>query len=305
MKLRCSFCGKTQDQVRRLIALRDEVPVDDPRAANLLGLIATPATLAALLAAQPIEMDLVERIAPEVGTAAIPLLLDGLAASEERGVRRRLLEVLAGFGNSVTPCALERIEDAPWFVQRNLLRMLQTVPDPPAEAVTVGFARHPDSRVRIEGLRLLLRIPGARARGIAEGLTESDPACLRVAVMAAGEDCPSSAVPLLIGGLLAGSYDAELRPVAIRALAPLVDNPAVLDLLRRFAARSIPLFGWRVAPKTRESLAALSGLARHWRWHPKVGRLLARAERHRDADVRGAVIGQLVEELPRIEPAGE
>lgn len=290
-------------RVRPLVSLLDRVPKEDPLAAELLPLVATPDALCALLAARPIEMDLLERIAPEVGTPAIPLLLDQLADSEERGVRRHLLELLARFGNAVTPFALARIDQAPWFVQRNLLRMLQTVPDPPAEAVAVGFARHPDARVRVEGLRLLLRLPAARARGIVEGLTDRDPVCLRVAVMAAAEHCPPSAAPLLIGGLLSAGYEAELRAVAIRALAPLVDDPAVLEVLLKFAGRRIPILGWWLAPKSRESLAALSALARHWRWQPRTARLLARAERHRDAEIRGAVTGPTVfEQLGMVAP---
>jgi hypothetical protein len=289
-------------RVRPLVALLDEVPQADPLAADFLPLVATLDAISALLAARPVEMDLLERLVPEVGTSAIPLLLDSLAASEERGVRRRLLELAARFGNAVTPYALERIDAAPWFVQRNLLRLLQTVPDPPAEAVAGGFARHPDSRVRVEGLRLLLRLPAARARGVAEGLTDTDPTCVRVAVMAAAEGCPLSAAPLLIGGLVGGHYDSELRPVAIRALAPLIDDPSVLDLLFKYGARRFPIFGWRVASKSRDSLAALSGLARHWRWHPKAGRLLGRAERHRDPEIRRAVSGPTVFEQLGMEP---
>jgi hypothetical protein len=285
------------------VALLDRVPEGDPLAREFLPLIATPDTLTALLAARPLEMDLLERIAPEVGTGAIPLLLDALAASEERGVRRRLLELLTRFGNAVTPEALARIDTAPWFFQRNLLRLLQGVPDPPAEAVATGFARHQDARVRVEGLRLLLRLPAARARGVVEGLTDSDPTCLRVAALAALENCPPAAAPLLIGGLAKGGWDIELRTVAIRALAPLVDDPGVLELLLRFAARRIPILGARVAPKTRESLAALSGLARHWRWHPRTAGLLVRAERHRDPEIRAAVSGPTVFEQLGMDPS--
>ena len=265
-------------------------------------LIATPDALAALLAARPVDLPTLERLAPEVGTAAIPPLLDALAASDDRGVRRRVLELLARFGNSVTPPVLGRLPGAPWFVQRNLLRLLQALPDPPAEAVVSGYALDSDPRVRLEGLRLLLRLPAARTRGIVQGLADPDRSCQRVAVLAAVERCPVAAMPPLLLKIVDHSLDSELRPAAIRALGELVDEPSVLDLLLGLAARRVPLLGLRLAPKSKDSLTALAALARHWRWHPRTGRLLARAERHRDAEVRAAGTGPSVREQLGLAP---
>ncbi len=289
-------------RVRPLVDLIGAVRPPEPLAEALHALVATPDALAALLADRPVDVDVLERLAPEVGTAAIPLLLDAMASAPERSLRRRLLGLLARFGNTVTQPALERIPGSAWFVQRNLLRLLQMVPDPPAEAVATGFARHPDPRVRVEGLRLLLSLPAARARGIIEGLADQSLACQRVALTAAVADCPPAAAPLLLRRLIEGPLEAGLRPAAIRALAPLVDEPAVLDLLLRLAARRWPIFGAVVAPRSDDSLAALAGLARHWHWHPRTMRLLARAERHRDPAVRAAVAAPTVFEQLGLEP---
>ncbi len=291
-------------RVRPLVDLLGEVRPPEPLAEELRALVATPDALAALLATRPVDIEVLERLAPEVGTAAIPLLLDALASAPERSLRRRLLGLLARFGNRVTQPSLERIPGSAWFVQRNLLRLLQMVPDPPAEAVATGFARHPDPRVRVEGLRLLLSLPAARARGIIEGLADSSLSCQRVALMAAAVDCPPAAAPFLLRRLIEGPLELGLRPAAIRALAPLVEEPAVLDLLLRLAARRLPIIGALVAPKSNDSLTALTGLARHWRWHPRTMRLLARAERHRDPAVRAAVATPTVfEQLGLVPPA--
>ena len=281
-------------RVRPLVDLLEQLSPAEALARSFRPLIATPDALAALLAARPVDLATLERLAPEVGTAAIPPLLDALAASEDRGVRRRVLELLARFGNTVTPHVLGRLSEAPWFVQRNLLRLLQALPDPPAEAVVSDYALDSDSRVRVEGLRLLLRLPAARSRGIAQGLADPDRFCQRVAVLAAVEGCPPAAAPPLLRRILDHSLDPELRPAAIRALGELMDEPSVLDLLLGLAARRVPLLGLRVAPKSKDSLTALAALARHWRWHPRTARLLARAERHRDAEVRAAVSGPSV-----------
>jgi hypothetical protein len=290
-------------RVRPLVDLLEQLLPTEPLAESFRPLVATPDALAALLAGRPVDLVTLERLAPEVGTAAIPVLLDALAASDDRGVRRRVLELLARFGNTVTPHVLGRLSGASWFVQRNLLRLLQALPDPPAEAVISGYALDADPRVRVEGLRLLLRLPAARARGIVQGLADPDPVCQRVAVLAAVDGCPPAAAPSLLRRIVDHSLDAGLRPAAIRALAELVDEPSVLELLLGLASRRVPLLGLLVAPRSKDSLTALAALARHWRWHPRTARLLARAERHRDAKVRAAVSGPSV--LEQLGVAGE
>jgi hypothetical protein len=289
-------------RVGPLVRLLDEVEPSNPQAAEMRHLVVTTDAVAALLAARPLDVDSLERLAPEVGVPAIPLLLDALASAEERNVRRRLLELVARFGNAATPHALARLDAGPWYVQRNLLRLMQMLPEPAAEAVASKFAQHPDIRVRIEGLRLLLRHPVARTRGIVQGLSDPDLSGVRVAVMAAVEDCPPAAAPLLLRGLLEGRLDPGLRPAAIRAVGPLVQEPSVLDLLLKLGFRRVPFLGLRVAPKSKESLAALSALARHWGWHPRVARVITRAERHRDLDIREAVETPSILEQLGVEP---
>ena len=274
--------------VRPLVDLMIQLQADEPVSRAYRQLIAQSGALAVLLAATPVDAESVERLAPEVGSPAIPMLLDALARSEERSLRRRLLQLLAHFGNEVVPQVTERLTGAPWFVQRNLLRLLQMLPDSP-ESIGAAYSRHNDSRVRVEGFRLLMRHPEARALGIVEGLSDPDSSAVRVAVMAAGEDCPPAAAPLLLRGLAEGRIDPGLVPSAIRALGPMVTEPEVLDVLLSYGGRKLSLFGWRVAAKSKETLVALSALARHWRDNPRAAQLLARAKRHADPEIREAV----------------
>jgi hypothetical protein len=275
-------------RVTPLVKILSELPSDDLLRPQYQPLVATPDAVAALLRLHPVDIEALERLTPEVGVMAAPFLLDALAEADDRGLRRRLLVLLARFGNAVAPLAIQRFPGAPWYVQRNLLRLLQELPEPPAESIVGGFAEHPEARVRIEGLRLLLRHPAARARGIAQALGDRDPSCVRVGVLASVENCPPVAVPLLMRMLIENLLEEDLRPLAIRALAPL-DDPRILVFLLKTAGRKVPLFGYRVAPRSRDMLTSLGGLARHWRWHPQAGRLIARAERHRDAEIRRAV----------------
>jgi hypothetical protein len=163
------------------------------------------------------------------------------------------------------------------------------VPDPPGESVAAEYARHPDPRVRVEGFRLLMRHPGARTRGIIEGLSDPYSSGPRVAMEAAEEDCPPGAGPLLLSGLEEGRIDPGLVTAAIRAVGPLTELPGVVEVLLRYAGRKRPLLGWRLAPKSKESLAALSALAHHWRTDPRAAALVAQAARHGDPDIRRAV----------------
>lgn len=275
--------------VRPLVDLLGRLPADEGLAGSYRPLVVRPETLAALLSATPVDVEPVELLAPEVGPAAIPLLLDALASAEERSVRRRLLQLLAHFGNDVVPEVTRRLPGGPWYFQRNLLRLLQMLPDPPEESLAVEYSRHPDARVRVEGFRLLMRHPQARARGIVEGLSDPDISGVRVAVMAAGEDCPPAAAPLLLRGLQERRIEPGLVPSAIRALGPMVEIPEVVDVLLSYAGRKLPLLGWRVAAKSKESLAALAAMARHWHEDPRCALLLAKARRHPDSEVREAV----------------
>jgi hypothetical protein len=279
----------SRGSVRPLVDLLGRLPADDALGASYRPLVVRTETLAVLLSAVPVDVEAVELLAPEVGTAAIPLLLDALSRSEERSVRRRLLQLLAHFGNEVVPEVTRRLPVGPWYFQRNLLRLLQMLPDPPEESLAVEYSRHPDARVRVEGFRLLMRHPQARARGIVEGLSDPDISGVRVAVMAAGEDCPAAAAPLLLRGLQERRIEPGLVPSAIRALGPMVEIPEVVEVLLSHAGRKLPLLGWRVAAKSKESLAALAAMARHWRDHPRCAALLARASRHPDAEIREAV----------------
>jgi hypothetical protein len=279
----------SRGSVRPLVDLLPRLPADDALGGSYRPLVVRTETLAALLSAPPVDVEAIELLAPEVGTAAIPVLLDGLAGSEERSVRRRLLQLLAHFGNEVVPEVTRRLPGGPWYFQRNLLRLLQMLPDPPEESLAVEYSRHPDARVRVEGFRLLMRHPQARARGIVEGLSDPDISGVRVAVMAAGEDCPAAAAPLLLRGLQDGRIEPGLVPSAIRALGPMVDLPEVAVVLLSHAGRKLPLLGWRVGAKSKESLAALSAMARHWRADPRCAALLARAGRHPDPEIREAV----------------
>lgn len=241
-----------------------------------------------LLARRPIDLDAVELAAADIGAAAVYPLLEALATAPERSVRSRLMEVLVEFGPGLVPVFLTHLDRADWPLQRNLLYLLARYPEQvPAERL-LPFGRHDNVKVRREALRALVGRPDTRDRAIAMALTARDPLADRLGVLAAADRCPRSVAMLFIDRIRNGTLEKDLRPLAIRAVAPIMDV-AVLELLLAIAGREWPVLGVRVAPRSPEVLAALTGLARYWFWHRRADRIVVRAWHHRHPAVRNAV----------------
>jgi hypothetical protein len=58
---------------------------------------------------------------------------------------------------------VERLEAAPWYVQRNLLALLSSLPEIPAEFSLEPYSNHDDARVRREALKLQCASRGSGA----------------------------------------------------------------------------------------------------------------------------------------------
>src|SRR5213592_1065268 len=88
---------------------------DSAAAATVRARIATAAAVQQIVAREPIDFKLLERLVPLVGAAAAPPLLDALAAAESRGARRGLLAQLAKMGAEIAPFVIARLDDSRWY----------------------------------------------------------------------------------------------------------------------------------------------------------------------------------------------
>ena len=161
-----------------------------------------------------------------------------------------------------------------------------------ASSSATSYARHADPRVRREAIRILLGVPSARERAVCAGLDDSDERVVRVALQAAAERCPHSAVAILQRRVTEGTLDAELISQAIAVMAS-VRTTEVLEWLLERAVGMSPagLFGRpRLAPKSPTMLAALNALAMHWARGRGVGAVLALALGSSDIEIRNTVI---------------
>jgi len=276
-----------QRKVAPLLALLETVPREDPVARAVRGQVYHPRTVRQLLSANPVDLDLLDKLIPAVGIEAAPTLLDALAQSGERRVRLKLLDLLVRYGSTIGPLAAERIPGMPWYVQRNLLALLGRLTDLPAGFSPAPLLSHRDPRVSHEAIALALTDPVLRDSAAARGLEAHHEPTNRLALAALADYCPPDLLPRLLARATDPASSQEMRALAVAAMAP-VNDPVVLRFLRRLVvAPGLTGLG-RLAPKSAPMLAALRGLAAHWSQHPKAGPVLDAARQSRDAEVREA-----------------
>jgi hypothetical protein len=217
-------------------------------------------------------------------------MLDALAETDVRATRRQLLDRLALLREGLGAVILPRLGDSRWYVVRNLLGLLEEVPQLPEGFSPAPFAKHADARVRRQALKLQLRIPADREGALLAALGEDDEQIARIALAAAQQDCPPAAVPLLVTRAMGGSrgWSVELRVLAIRLLGR-TGAPAAYDALLRLCEGGRSLLGrTKLPPKSAELLAGLAALAVGWNQDARAAAVLARATRSLDAEIRAA-----------------
>jgi hypothetical protein len=274
-------------QLLEALQLLDHPQNDPATVRTVADAVLDPGLLERLLKAQPVDFNLVERVARQTGPAGVGQLLDALSAAAERTTRRRLLDILVRIGPAAERVLVERLSGAPWYLARNILAVLAQFPvlenlDP----VFAAFGQD-ELRVRQEALRVLIRQPAGRDRALTEALESGEESLVRLALGAIGSECPPRLVAPVLSVL--AIPNEELRLAAIRALSQ-SNNPLVVpQLLALVRARRGFLRRQRLLPRSPVMLAALEVLAARWHNHrPAVG-VLQLATRSPDAAVRAGI----------------
>lgn len=272
-----------------VLDLLDRAPAGNAMAATLWPLVATRDNVRRLLRDEQVDPALIDRVAARLGVGVVELLLDALESSETRAMRRRLLELVARVGPAAGPLIIARLgEQAPWYVQRNLLTLLAMLPALPDDFSAAGFLRHPDTRVRREAFKLLLRDPTHRPAAVVAALDDPDEAIVRRALTAARGACPRAAVAPILRLVERGDTPADVRALGIRVIGA-TRAPGTLDwLLARVVTRGRVLRRQKLLPRSPEMLAALAGLAAGWRADARADAVVRAARQSGDPDVRAA-----------------
>jgi hypothetical protein len=251
--------------------------------------VATPQRLRLQLAVEPLPVATLQRMVKRMGTAAADPILDALDEAEDEKGQERLIELLGSIGAPAGPILLARLAGMRWALVRPLIALLGRHPEWQCGYDAGHWLAHPDPLVRREALRQQLRNPDTRDGAIVRALADADEATVRLALGAAINNCPRDAALMLRVRADDATLSADLRALGIRALASHRGSDTAGWLVNRLVKMGKVLKRPSLAPKSPEMLAALEGLAAHWREEKVSREAIALAEASGDAEIRGAV----------------
>jgi hypothetical protein len=252
--------------------------------------VATPEILEAELQATPMDHEAVAILVKRIGSGAANALLDRLETAEDRSTRATVLKQLLALGPAVGSLAVARLQDAPWFVQRNILVLIGRLGRWPEGFTPMCYTASPEARIRREAIKLLLDSPDHVTEGILLGLRDQDSGIATLAATAAYENCPAAALPLLGRITVDPERPSDLRAITLKILAR-TRAPEALRLLLAVVMSRRLWFARRIAPKSPLLLAALSALSNHWREDAAALEVLTVAKQHADPEIRAAAGG--------------
>ena len=268
----------------------EKAPRRNEATMTLLDYLVSPERLKALLADEStIDFDLVDRVSRRLGSLAAEPLLDAYAAAEQRNVRRKLHDRVSVIGAGIGDHVVARLTGTPWYVQRNMLTLLASMPAWPDGFSPEAWARHEDPRVRREAYRLLFRLPDKRSSALTAALADPDEGIERLALAVATEGCPPAMGARLEGVAADPTRSPEMRALAIRAVGGLRRPDTLPILLEASQVKGGFLRRARLHEKGPELLAALGVLAQYWAEDDEAAVSLALAAKSDDPQIRAAI----------------
>ena len=280
---------ETDHRLVELIETLSAVEADNPAAQQLWKHLASERNVVALLNQPNADFAIINALLNHMpADTVIELLLKTLVESEQRGTRMAVYRRLVDIGDAALPRIVELLQDERWYVQRNMLAMLNDLQHVPNSFAPGEFARHTDARVRREAVALWLRVPSDLDRAIVTALKDPDERVLRLGVAAALRSTPESAVPLISVRLAHENLPADIRIQLVRLLGQ-VRNPLAVDALTRLVVAGKSFLGAiKLAEKSPYMLVALSTLAAHWHRDPRAQAVLERAAKSKDSEISAA-----------------
>lgn len=251
--------------------------------------VATPERLRTLLTQDPQPTAVLLRLARRMGVAAVDPILDAMDESQDERSYERFTEPLSAVGAAAGRPILERLMGIRWVLVRPLIALLGRNPEWECGYDAGQFLTHPDALVRREALRQQLRRPETHDVAVVRALADADEGTLRLGLGAAMSNCPRDAASMLRVRADDATISADLRALGIRALASHRGGDTAAWLAARAVKTGKLLRRPALVSKSPEMLAALEGLATHWRDDKMAREALALAAASSDDELRGAV----------------
>lgn len=252
-------------------------------------------TLRRILLAEPLDFDGAQQLLARADAPQADAMLDALSISESKTTRQLILDRLREIGEAARGSILSRLDEAPWYVQRNLLSLLGAMPTPPSDIQLDTFFRHEQPTIRVEALKLMCRFPERREHAIHEGMGDPDAQVVRTALEAAAQGLPRRSAARLLQLLAKSDEGSEVRLRGIPLLEQ-VPFAAGRDWLLPLVIqkRGFIIRRWQLRAKSPEVMAALRVLAAKWVTDPAAATVFRLVRKSSDAQLRDAAgLGEL------------
>lgn len=275
------------NRLDRLLDILRVAPPQSRVAGDAWHLAITPARLRSLVDAASPDLETLERVLARFEAGDAGVLLDLLTESESLATRKRLFMRLVALAPEIGRDIVRRLRDDRWFARRNMLALMGELSEWPKKWTPAAYSDDAHPAVRREAFKLMLRMPQHREMALCGLLVDPERRARSLGLAAAADGCPPEAVHLLAAIAHDESVSNELRVMAVRALGRATHVHAIEPLVE-LVRRRPGLGRGKLADKSPVMLAALHALRTLPEGTPESRKLVARAARASDADVRQA-----------------
>lgn len=203
--------------------------------------------------------DLLDNLCTTIGKTLAYPLIQRLCVAESLRMRKFVANALTRAGEAAVPAIVSMLKDERWYVVRNMVTILGEIAAISALKPLQQAIWHPETKVRKEVIKSLLKIsPQGAESAVIELLGDSDPEVVRQAVYSLGAMRSHLAVKPLVAIVLASDTflkNIHLKKLAIAALGRIGNRQATDVLMDILVTR-----GW-LAPRRWAELKVAAAVA--------------------------------------------